>query len=140
MSSLGLRPRLDNLQTSADNCQTSEIKVPLAARKVGLQFFHVLESLKISPRNCYSRVQVIQSIHGFTAVNPFCVISKKQCPGHIYGPISKPRVPVKFPRPKKIFKSVNSIPAGLWNDFKCWDRAIMALDWFEPILKHEKMS
>ena len=48
------RPRLDNLQTSADNCQTSEIKVPLAARKVGLQFFHVLESLKIGPRNCYS--------------------------------------------------------------------------------------
>ena len=54
MSSLGLRPRLDNLQTSADNCQTSEIKVPLAARKVGLQFFHVLELLKIGLRNCYS--------------------------------------------------------------------------------------
>ena len=32
---------------------------------------------------------------------------------------------------------INPIPA--WNDVKCRDRAIMALYWFEPILKHEKM-
>ena len=63
MSSLGLWPRLDNLQTSADNCQTSEIKVPLAAWKVGLQFFHVLESLKIGPRNCYSIYDLISWIN-----------------------------------------------------------------------------
>ena len=56
--------------------------------------------------HCFSQVQVIQSIHGFTAVNPFCVISEKQCPGHIYGPISKPRVPVKFSWPTENFKSV----------------------------------
>ena len=34
------------------------------------------------------------------------VIGEKQCPGHIYGPISKPRVPVKFSWPTKNFKSV----------------------------------
>ena len=62
------RPRLDNLQTSADNCQTSEIKVPLAARKVGLQFFHVLESLKIGPRNCYSIIRFLDGVADATAV------------------------------------------------------------------------
>ena len=36
-------------------------------------------------------------------------------------------------------EDVNPIPARLWNDVKRWDRAIMAFDWFEPILKHEKM-
>ena len=35
---------------------------------------------------------------------------------------------------------INPIPAGLWNDVKCRDRAIMALFWFEPILKHENIS
>ena len=43
MSSLGLRPRLDNLQTLADTCQTSERKVSLAAWKVRLLFFQLLD-------------------------------------------------------------------------------------------------
>ena len=54
MSSRGRRPRLDNLQTSADNCQTSEIKVPLAAWKVGLQFFQLQDTLIPALGNCYS--------------------------------------------------------------------------------------
>ena len=41
---------------------------------------------------------------------------------------------------QKIYFILNPITAGLWNDVKCWDRAIMALDWLEPILKNEKMS
>ena len=33
-------------------------------------------------------------------------IREKQCHGHIYGPISKPRLPVKFPWPKENFKTL----------------------------------